>query len=71
MIHYWKTRAMCGECGYIWTNPGSGSIICLCGGAHIANDVIIAGDQVESDSDFNDAVADCLGLRDVEVVRWQ
>ena len=63
VLHTWVTRVYCSGCeSYCWTNPGSGSVICLCGGAHIQDDQIISGDTVTDDAAFRQAVADDLGV---------
>lgn len=57
----WVARAQCG-CGYLWTTPGSPSVVCACGAAAIVDDVVVAGNPVTDDDAFTAAVTADLGL---------
>jgi hypothetical protein len=63
-IHRWVTRAKCPnpECcrAYIWSNPGSGSVVCGCGSSRIYKDVVLAGDPVTDEEEWVQAVANDL-----------
>ena len=61
--HTWVTRAHCSECDtYLWTNPGSPSVLCRCGTASIIDNVIVVGDEVTSDYTFRQAVLADLNI---------
>lgn len=62
-VHTWVTRAHCPGCDqFLWTNPGSGSVICGCGASEIQEDVVITGDVVTDEVVFAQAVADDLNV---------
>jgi len=62
-VHTWVTRAYCPECDqFLWTNPGSDSVICGCGASEIHEDVVITGDAVADEVVFAQAVADDLNV---------
>lgn len=60
IYHEWVVRGRC-ECGYLWTTPGSPSVVCACGHCAIVDnvpsqDVLPVTDEVE----FKTAVAQDL-----------
>lgn len=58
ILHEWTVRAKC-ECGYLWTNPGSTSVVCCCGQSSIIDGVLAGNAQVVTDdTKFKQAVAD-------------
>ena len=66
---YWTERAKCNGCQqYIWSNPGSGSVICSCGTGEIQNHVRISGDIVVNEVDFEQWGSADLGYEFGEVL---
>lgn len=64
----YKTRVFCPECNAaIWTDLSCGSAICPCGGAHIHNDVVQAGDPVTDEVAFKQQAADDLQVTVAEI----
>jgi len=67
MTHIWTTRAKCPSTGYFWTNPGSPSIICSCGGHSIIDDVLISGEAVTDEVAFRAAVCADINISDADL----
>jgi soluble P-type ATPase len=71
IIVEWVTRAQC-QCGaFLWTNPGSGSVVCSCHIGEIVNHSIKVGLPVGDERAFLVAVAEDLGVETEEVVLTQ
>jgi hypothetical protein len=63
VLHRWVTRVYCPGCEtFSWTNPGAGSVLCLCGVSEIRDDVVVSGDPVTDETAFAQAVADDLQI---------
>jgi len=67
MVHVWVTRALCPSTGYFWTNPGSPSIICSCGGHRIVDDVVLSGEPVTDEAEFRAAVCADISVADADL----
>jgi hypothetical protein len=68
ITHQWITRGKC-ACGYLWTTPGAGDIICACGVSRIEGHVLASGEPVIDEAEFAAAVAADLGrsLEDITI----
>jgi hypothetical protein len=67
IAHEWVVRAKC-TCGYIWTNPGSSSVVCKCGQTKIENGILTGGDVVTDEVEFKQAVADDIATAVVNLI---
>lgn len=62
VAHEWSIRAKC-ECGYIWTNPISHSVVCKCGNTEIKNNEIIrGGTEPINEDEFKQEVSNDTGV---------
>lgn len=60
--HTWVVRTKC-VCGYIWTTPGSPSVVCICVATEILDNIVIRGGaDVMNEDEFKQAVADDINV---------
>ena len=70
MIYSYVDRALCSECGYIWTTKDirtgvvSDNVICECGALSFVNGVItgMTSIPITDETDFKQAVSDDAGI---------
>ncbi len=65
--HHWVVRAKC-ECGYLWTTPGSYSVVCACGHVQIIDNVISGEALPVDETEFKQAVARGLNVDVAELI---
>ena len=70
MIYNYIDRALCSECGYIWTTKDirtgvdSDNVVCKCGALSFVDGVVVGmtGIAITDELDFKQAVADDTGI---------
>jgi len=67
-LHTWVARARCACGAFLWTTPGSGSVVCACGASEIVDNVVHGTVQAHDDADFRVAVAAEVGVDDADLM---